>query len=67
MILNRNEFLNQEITIKLTLGEAKVILRDMQDYIDYFMQPNTLDYQYRSEMLYKIYEEVIKYEKILLY
>lgn len=62
MIDHRNEYLNQEITLKLTLGEARVILRSCGDYIDYFLQPNTLEYQYISEALNKIYRELIKYE-----
>ena len=60
---SKNNYLNQEITLKLTLGEARIILRYVQDYANYFLQPNNFEYLDIQDTLDKIYQEVIKYEK----
>lgn len=59
---SKNKYLNQEITLKLTIGEARSILRYVQDYADYFLQPSNYEYLDIQDTLDKIYKELIKYE-----
>ena len=59
---SKNKYLNQEITLKLTLGEVRSIFRYVQDYVDYFLQPNNFEYFDIQDTLNKIYQELIKYE-----